>query len=48
MSKEEFDEYFMHNVLHDTADLVLRYGYDEVLSELAKVLDDKLDRLEPC
>ncbi len=48
MSKEEFDEYFKHNVLHDMADIVLKYGYDEVMSDLANIIDSKLDRLEPC
>lgn len=48
MTKEEFEEYFKHNVLHDTADLVLKYGYDEVMSDLANILNNKLDKLEPC
>ena len=47
MSKEEFEEYFKHNVLHDTAELVLKYGYDEIMSDLANILDNKLDKLEP-
>lgn len=47
MSKEEFEEYFRHNVLNDTAELVLKYGYDEVMSDLANILDSKLDKLEP-
>lgn len=48
MTKEEFDEYFKHNVLHDMSDLVLKYGYDEVMADLANILDNKLDKLEPC
>ena len=47
MTKEEFDEYFRHNVLNDTAELVLKYGYDDVMSDLANILDSKVDRLEP-
>ena len=47
MSKEEFEEYFRHNVLHDMAEIVLKYGYDEVMSDLANILDNKLDNLEP-
>lgn len=48
MSKEEFEEYFRHNVLHDTAELVLKHGYDEVMSDLSNILNSKLDKLEPC
>ena len=48
MSKEEYEEFMLHNVLHDVADLVLKYGYDKVLHDLSEILDDKLDRLEPC
>lgn len=47
MTKEEFEEYFRHNVLNDTAELVLKYGYDDVMSDLANILDTKLDKLEP-
>ncbi len=47
MTKEEFDEYFKHNVLHDMSDVVLKYGYDEVMADLANILDNKLDKLEP-
>ena len=47
MTKEEFEEYFRHNVLNDTAELVLKYGYDDVMSDLANILDSKLDKLEP-
>ena len=47
MTKEEFEEYFRHNVLNDTAELVLKYGYDDVMSDLANILDSKVDRLEP-
>jgi hypothetical protein len=47
MTKEEFDEYFRHNVLNDTAELVLKYGYDDVMSDLAGILNNKLDNLEP-
>lgn len=47
MTKEEFDEYFRHNVLNDTAELVLKYGYDDVMSDLANILNSKVDRLEP-
>ena len=48
MSKEEYDEFMKHNVLHDMAELVLQYGYDEVMSDLANILNSKLDKLEPC
>ena len=48
MSKEEYEEFNKHNVLHDMAELVLQYGYDEVMSDLANILDSKLDKLEPC
>ena len=48
MTKEEHDEFMKHNVLHDMADLVLLYGYDEVMADLANILDNKLDKLEPC
>ena len=48
MTKEEYDEFMKHNVLHDMAELVLKYGYDEVMSDLANILDNKLDKLEPC
>lgn len=47
MSKEEFDEYFKHNVLHDTAELVLKYGFDDVMSDLANIINNKIDNLEP-
>lgn len=47
MTKEEFEEYFRHNVLNDTAELVLKYGYDDVMSDLANILNSKVDRLEP-
>ena len=47
MTKEEHDEFMKHNVLHDMAELVLQYGYDEVMADLANILDNKLDRLEP-
>jgi len=47
MTKEEFDEYFRHNVLNDTAELVLKYGYDDVMSDLASIVNNKLDNLEP-
>ena len=48
MTKEEYEEFNRHNVLHDMAELVLQYGYDEVMSDLANILDSKLDKLEPC
>lgn len=48
MTKEEYEEFMKHNVLHDMAELVLQYGYDEVMSDLANILDSKLDKLEPC
>lgn len=48
MTKEEYEEFNKHNILHDMAELVLQYGYDEVMSDLANILDSKLDRLEPC
>lgn len=48
MSKEEYEEFMKHNVLHDMAELVLKYGYDKVMSDLANILDSKLDKLEPC
>ena len=47
MTKEEHDEFMKHNVLHDMAELVLQYGYDEVMADLANILDNKLDKLEP-
>jgi hypothetical protein len=47
MTKEEFDDYFRHNVLNDTAELVLKYGYDDVMSDLASIVNNKLDNLEP-
>ena len=47
MSKEEYDEFNKHHVLHDMAELVLQYGYDQVMSDLANILDNKLDNLEP-
>jgi hypothetical protein len=47
MTKEEYEEFMKHNVLHDMADLVLQYGYDAVMSDLANILDNKLDNLEP-
>jgi hypothetical protein len=47
MTKEEFDEYFRHNVLNDTAELVLKYGYADVMSDLASIVNNKLDNLEP-
>lgn len=47
MSKEEYDEFMKHNVLHDMAELVLQYGYDQVMSDLANILENKLDNLEP-
>lgn len=48
MTKEEYEEFMKHNVLHDMAELVLQYGYDEIMSDLANILDSKLDKLEPC
>lgn len=48
MTKEEYEEFNRHNVLHDMAELVLQYGYDEIMSDLANILDSKLDKLEPC
>ncbi len=48
MSKEEYEEFMKHNVLHDMAELVLQYGYDEIMSDLANILNSKLDKLEPC
>ena len=48
MSKEEYEEFNRHNILHDMAELVLQYGYDEIMSDLANILDSKLDKLEPC
>ena len=48
MSKEEYAEFMKHNVLHDMAELVLQYGYDEIMCDLANILDNKLDKLEPC
>lgn len=48
MTKEEADEANRHFVLHDMAELVLKYGYDEVMSDLANILNNKLDKLEPC
>lgn len=48
MTKEEYEEFNKHNVLCDMAELVLQYGYDNVMSDLANILDNKLDRLEPC
>ena len=48
MTKEEYEEFMRHNTLHDMAELVLQYGYDEVMSDLANILDNKLDKLEPC
>lgn len=48
MTKEEYEEFMKHNVLHDMAELVLQYGYDAVMSDLANILDSKLDKLEPC
>jgi hypothetical protein len=47
MTKEEHDEFMRHHVLHDMAELVLQYGYDEIMSDLANILDNKLDKLEP-
>ena len=47
MTKEEYEEFMKHNVLNDMADLVLQYGYDAVMSDLANILDSKLDKLEP-
>lgn len=47
MTKEEHDEFMRHHVLHDMAELVLQYGYDEVMADLANILDNKLDKLEP-
>ena len=46
-TKEEYEEVNMHFVLHDFADLCIAKGYDYMMSELAKVLDEKVDRLEP-
>lgn len=48
MTKEEYEEFNKHNILHDMAELVLQYGYDEVMSDLANILNNKLDKLEPC
>ena len=48
MTKDEYEEFMKHNVLHDMAELVLKYGYDEVMSDLANILNNKLDKLEPC
>lgn len=48
MTKEEYEEFNKHNVLFDMAELVLKYGYDEVMSDLSNILDNKLDKLEPC
>jgi hypothetical protein len=47
MTKEEYEEFMRHHVLHDMAELVLQYGYDEIMSDLANILDNKLDKLEP-
>ena len=47
MTKEEYEEVNMHFVVHDFADLCIAKGYDYMMSELAKVLDEKVDRLEP-
>ena len=48
MTKEEAEEANRHFVLHDMAELVLQYGYDEIMSDLANILNSKLDKLEPC
>lgn len=48
MTKEEYEEFNKHNILHDMAELVLQYGYDEIMCDLANILDNKLDKLEPC
>lgn len=48
MTKEEAEECSKHYILHDMAELVLKYGYDEIMSDLSEIIDDKLDRLEPC
>ena len=48
LTKQEAEEAHKHFVLHDMSDLVLKYGYDEVMADLANILDNKLDKLEPC
>jgi hypothetical protein len=47
LTKEEYDEMHYHYVLTDVAELVLTYGYDKVMSDLASLLDNKVDTLEP-
>ena len=48
MTQQESEEAHRHFVLHDMAELVLQYGYDEIMCDLANILDSKLDKLEPC
>lgn len=48
MTPQEAQECHQHFIVHDFADLCLKYGYDEMMRQLAEVLDSKVDRLEPC
>jgi hypothetical protein len=47
MTKEEYEEFMKHYVLSDMAELVLKYGYDKMMTDLSEIVNDKLDRLEP-
>ncbi len=48
LTPAEAYEQHIHFVVHEFAELCLQYGYDKMHEELAKVLDNKVDRLEPC
>lgn len=48
LTPAEAYEQHTHYVIHEFAELCLKYGYDKMQEELSKVLDAKVDRLEPC
>ena len=47
MTPKEAYEAYQHFIVHDFADLCLKYGYDFMIAQLAEVLDNKVDKLEP-
>ena len=47
MTEKDYKEYLYHNCLHDMAELVLLYGYDKVIEDLAEILNSRCDNMEP-
>ena len=48
MTPQEAKEAYNHFIIHDMADLCISQGIEQTLDELINLINEKLDRLEPC